>query len=132
MSKIRKIILISVSIALSLLLIFFLLISAFWSGALNFLFPEEIATYNSPNGEYFLVFEQLGSPAWPFGPADVRLTLKNRSGKTLGRISAEVSNDGGNASEYNIASVSWGNEEVIFVLRSQEAPSKQFSIAYDD
>ena len=70
---------------------------------LNFMLPKEISTYNSTDGEYSLVFEQMGDPQWPFGPTDVRLTLKNYDGKIIERASTQLSNDGGNAGEHNIA-----------------------------
>ena len=81
MSKIGKVVLIILLVALGLLVAAWLFVGALWSGAFNFMFPKEVATYNSPNTEYSLVFEQMGDPAWPFGPADVRLTLKNSNGK---------------------------------------------------
>lgn len=131
MSKIGKIVLITVSIAVVLIIGAYLFIGAVWSGVFNFLFPKEISAYNSPDGEYSLVFEQMGSPAWPFGPADVRLTLKNHNGKMIDRVSAQVFNDGGSASEWNIAAVSWGNDSVIVVLRGAEMQDKEITIAYN-
>ena len=93
--------------------------------------PEEIATYNSPDGEYSLVFEQMGDPAWPFGPTDVRLTLKEHNGKIIERVSTQIQNDGVNASEHNIASISWNDDAVIVVLRASEMKDKEVSIAYN-
>ena len=131
MSKAGKILLITASIAVVLILGAWLFVGALWSGALNFLFPDEIATYPSPDGEYSLVFEQMGSPAWPFGPTDVRLTLKNHGGKMIDRISTHVFNDGGNASEWNIAAISWNDDAVIVVLRACEMEDKEVSIKYN-
>lgn len=130
MSKTGKIMLIIVSISIVLIIGAWLFIGAIWSGALNFMLPNEIATYHSPDGEYSLVFEQMGAPAWPFGPADVRLTLKNRNGKMIERVSTQVFNDGGSASERDIASVSWCADSVIIVLRGAEMKDKEISIAY--
>ena len=109
----------------------FLLVGALWSGALNFMLPKEIATYHSPDGEYSLVFEQMGDPAWPFGPTDVRLTLKNNNGKIIERVSTQLNDDGTNASENNIASISWNSDEVVVVLRASEMKDKEVSIAYN-
>ena len=130
MSKAGKIILIIVSIAVALIIGAWLLIGAIWCGVFNFMFPNEIATHHSPSGEYSLVFEQMGSPAWPFGPTDVRLTLKNHNGKTIERVSTQVFNDGGNADEHNIASISWNNDVVIVVLQACEMEYKEVSIEY--
>ena len=92
---------------------------------------KEIATYPSPDGEYSLVFEQMGDPAWPFGPTDVRLTLKNNNGKIIERVSTQLNDDGTNASENNIASISWKSDEVVVVLRASEMKDKEVSIAYN-
>ena len=51
-----------------------LFVGALWSGAFNFMFPQEVATYHSPDTEYSLVFEQMGDPAWPFGPPNATQT----------------------------------------------------------
>lgn len=119
-----------VSIAVAFIIGAWLFVGALWTGAFNFMFPEEVATYHSPNGEYSLVFEQMGDPAWPFGPADVRLTLKNHTGKIIERVSAQVFNDGGSASKDNIASIAWNDDAVIIVLSACEMEDNEVSIAY--
>ena len=130
MGKAGKIILLILSITVTLMIGVYFFIGALWSGAFNFMFPNEIATYQSIDGEYELVFEQMGDPAWPFGPTDVRLTLKNQDGKVIKRVSAQVFNDGGNASENNIASISWKDDAVVVVLSACEMEDKEVSIAY--
>ncbi len=131
MSKAGKIVLLILSITVALIIGAYLFIGALWNGTFNFMFPNEIATYHSPDGEYSLVFEQMGEPAWPFGPTDVRLTLKNHDGKIIKRVSTQLFNDGVNADEYNIASVSWNDDAVIVVLRASEMKDKEISIAYN-
>lgn len=131
MSKIGKVVLIILLVALGLLVAAWLFVGALWSGAFNFMFPKEVATYNSPNTEYSLVFEQMGDPAWPFGPADVRLTLKNSNGKVINRISTQVFNDGGSASEWNIKSISWDNDAVIVILQGAEMEDTEVPISYN-
>ena len=130
MTKAGKIVLTIVSVVIVLIISAWLFVGALWTGAFNFMFPEEVATYRSPNGEYSLVFEQMGDPAWPFGPADVRLTLKNHTGKIIERVSAQVFNDGGSASKDNIASIAWNDDAVIIVLSACEMEDKEVSIAY--
>ena len=131
MRKAGKIILIIFLIVVALIIGAWLFIGALWNGAFNFMLPKEIATYNSPDGEYSLVFEQMGDPGWPFGPTDVRLTLKNHDGKIIERVSTQVFNDGANASEYNIASISWNDDAVVVILRGAEMEDKEVSIAYN-
>ena len=131
MSKIGKVVLVILLLALGLLVAAWLFVGVLWSGAFNFMFPKEVATYNSPNTEYSLVFEQMGDPAWPFGPADVRLTLKNSNGKVINRISTQVFNDGGPASEWNMKSISWMDDAVVVILQGAEMEDKEVSISYN-
>lgn len=131
MSKIGKIVLIILLLALGLMVAAWLFVGALWSGAFNFMFPQEVATYHSPDTEYSLVFEQMGDPAWPFGPADVRLTLKNSDGKVIKRVSTQVFNDGGAASEWNIKSISWDNDAVIVILQGAEMEDTEVPISYN-
>ena len=130
MTKAGKIVLTIASVVIVLIISAWLFVGALWTGAFNFMFPEEVATYHSPNGEYSLVFEQMGDPAWPFGPADVRLTLRNHTGKIIERVSAQVFNDGGSASKDNIASIAWNDDAVIIVLSACEMEDKEVSIPY--
>lgn len=131
MSKTVKIVLIIFSVALVVIIGAYFFIGALWNGTFNFLKPKEIATYSSPDREYSLIFEQIGDPQWPFGPTDVRLTLKNLDGKIIERVSTQLNDDGANASEHNIASISWNDDEVIVVLRASEMKDKEISIAYN-
>ena len=131
MRKAGKIVLVTLSIAVALIIGTCLFIVALFNGAFNFLLPTEIATYNSPDGELSLVFEQMGSPEWPFGPTDVRLTLKTHDGKIIKRVSTQLRDDGANAGEHNIASISWNNDAVIVVLKASEMQDKEISIAYN-
>ena len=130
MSKAGKILLIIFLIVVALIIGAWLFIGTLWNGAFNFMLPEEIATYHSPDGEYSLLFEQMGDPAQPFGPTDVRLTLKNNNGKIIERVSTQLNDDGTNASENNIASISWNSEEVVVVLVASEMKDKEVVIEY--
>lgn len=131
MNKTLKTTLIISAIAIALIILIYLLICAFWNGAFDFLHPKEIITYNSPDGEYSLVFEQMGDPRWPFGPTEVRLTLKNRDDKIIERVSTKLNDDSANASEHNIASISWNDDAVTVILRTSEMNDKEVSIAYN-
>lgn len=131
MNKTVKIVLIIVSIAVVFTIGAFLFVGVLWDDVFNFTQSKEIETYNSPDGEYSLIFEQMGEPEWPFGATDVRLTLKKRDGKIIERVSAKLSDDGANASERNIVSISWNDDEVIVILRASEMEDKEVSIAYN-
>lgn len=131
MSKKSKIIGIIVLSTIAFIIGAYLFIVAAWNGTFNYAHPKEIATYTSPEGEYMLVFEQMGDPQWPFGPTDVRLTLKNQDGKIVERVSTQLNHDGANASEHNIVSVSWGDDAVVIVLRASEMEDKEVIIKYN-
>ena len=131
MSKTGNVVLSIFLVAVTLVVGGYLLIAAMWNGTFNFAFPNEIATYSSPDGTYSLVFEQMGDPGWPFGPADVRLTLKGPDGKTIERVSTQIFDDGANAGEHNVASVSWDDDAVVIVLRASEMDDKMIRIVYD-
>ena len=99
----------------------------------NFMSSEEvteIATYKSSDGEYLLVFEQIGEIAGPFGPADVRMTLINHTGEMIDRVSDQIFNDGGNAGKHNVVSVSWNHDAVVVILRGSEMKDKEVVIPY--
>lgn len=131
MNKTVKILLIILSVVFALIICACFFISALWSGTFNFLQPKEIGTYSSPDGEYSLIFEQMGDPQWPFGPTDVRLTLKNDDGKIIDRVSTQINDDGANASKHNIESISWNDNVVIIVLGASEMIDKEISIPYN-
>ena len=103
------------------------LVYIFWNASFDGLFVSEIATYDSPDGKYTVVFEQVGEPSWPFGPANVRLTLKNSKGVYIDRISAKVYNDGGSAYPRNIKSIRWSEDKVVVILESEENPDQGFT-----
>ena len=130
MGKVGKIVCISAAIVVSLLICAYLFIVALWNGAFNFLLPKEIAAFSSPDGEYSLIFEQMGDPQWPFGPTDVRLTLKHRGGRTIKRVSTQLRDDGANAGEGNILSISWNDDAVVVILRASEMEDMEVVIAY--
>lgn len=116
MAKWLKAVLILLGVLLAIAVVFIGLVRIWWNGGFNSLSPREVATYTSPDGEYTLIFEQLGSPAWPFGPADVQLTLRNSQGRCLDQFSTDVWNDGGSAGPGNIKSIQWGEDTVTVIL----------------
>ena len=62
----------------------------------------------------------MGHPDWPFGATDVRLTLKDHNGKIIERVSTQIHDDGANASEHNVVSVSWNNDTVVVQANMDE------------
>lgn len=125
-----KAILIALAVLLALSAAFIAFVHIAWNGGFNELHPKELSTYESPDGKYTLVFEQLGDPVWSFGPANVRLTLKNGSGKTIDQISAEVYEDGASASPANIKDIRWEEQEVVVTLQSSEHPDQILVLSF--
>ena len=137
MGKLGKVLLWIVSIVTALIIGGWLLIVALWNGAFDFMLPSEIVlreitSYTSPDGEYSLVFEQVGDPDWPFGSTEIRLTLKNGDGEIVERVSASLHDDGANASEHNVVSVRWDDKGVTVVLRASEMEDKEVVIGYSN
>ncbi|MBR5712295.1 MAG: hypothetical protein IKX54_01745 [Lachnospiraceae bacterium] len=126
MKKITKIIIISVVAVVAAAAVFLL----YLNGAFNRFFPKDVTSVTSPDGKYVLCFQQLGDPGWPFGPADVRLVLKDKNGKELNRKEAVIYDDGASASEYNLKTVEWRDDSVIVVLRASEMEDKTVTLQY--
>ena len=126
MKKALIITLIILGIILVLVLALWGMVYLLWNGSFDSLYICEIATYESPDGQYILIFEQVGSPGWPFGPVDVRLTLRTSRGVYIDRISATVYNDGTNAHTGNIESIQWGETAITVILNRGEAHNQGF------
>ena len=91
---------------------------------------KDVASFESPDGGYRLVYQQLGAPDWPFGKTDVRLVLKDRNGKTQNRVDTFIQDDGAAASEWNVKSVEWTEDAVVVVLRASEMDDKTVELRY--
>lgn len=115
----------------AILVISAVLLALLRSGAFNKKTVKDIASFGSPDGGFVLIFQQLGEPEWPFGKTDVRLTLKDKTGKTLNETDAEVQNDGANAGEGNVKSVEWRNDSVVVILQASEMPDKTVELRYN-
>ena len=90
----------------------------------------DIASFDSPDGQYLLIFQQVGEP-FSFGPAYVRLILKEKSGSVVDSIDEKVFNDGANAFKENIKDVDWTYDSVIVTLYSTESPDKTVVLRYN-
>ncbi len=102
----------------------------YMSGAFNKLKVADVASFESPDSEYIVIYQQLGDPRWPFGGTEVRLTLKNINGNKLNSVDTEIYDDGGNAGKGNIESIEWKSDSVVIVLRASEMPDKTVELKY--
>ena len=74
----------------------------------------------SPDGEYKIVFQQVGSPEWPLGSVSVKVTVKNnKSNKNIDVIKTSLNNDGSSFSKYNW-DVVWHDEKVEITLEGAD------------
>lgn len=130
MSKALKIVLIVFAVLVVLALICFVLGVLAFGGAFDALDPHEVATFDSPDGQYKLVMEQLGAPAWSFGPAKVRLIVRTADGKKLASVMSEVYNDGADAFPGNVTHIEWQSGSVVVTLGMMETPDKDVTITW--
>jgi hypothetical protein len=100
------------------------------NGAFNKFDVRDIETYESPDSNYTLIFQQLGDPEWPFGTTDVRLLLKDKNQKKIDSIDTSIQDDGANAYSGNIKSEEWRNDSVIIILQASEMEDKEVKIMF--
>ena len=88
-----------------------------------------VASSASPDGQYELLFEQIGEPDWPFGYTHAELVLKDES-KTVAKLSFDVANDGGiiDAENWN---VTWKESCVEAVISGEEQSDNQFVLYFN-
>lgn len=92
--------------------------------------PSEVDRKESPTGEYVLILDAVGEPAWPFGPASGKLVLKKNK-KTVKKLNFQIANDGGNIGKDSWL-VSWKDDNVEVILSGCEQPDEKYVIYFDD
>ncbi len=128
----KKIITGTLAVVFGLIIISFILFSLWWNGAFTKVIVQDIASYDSPDGNYCLKYQQLGEPEWPFGKTDVRLTLYDRNNKKVNSIDTFIQADGCLAHEGNIKSIEWTNDSVLIILQASEMDDKEIEIFYQE
>ena len=91
--------------------------------------PNVVASSASPDGQYELLFQQIGEPNWPFGHTHARLVLKDKS-KTVAKHSFDVANDGGIIDAENWK-VTWKENCVEAVISGEEQNDNQFILFFN-
>lgn len=87
----------------------------------------DLAEIKSDNGEYSITLQQVGAPKGAFGPADVRVTLKDMSGEILHEFDSEIANDGKSLNQHNWR-VEWDEETVTVILDGEEQEEEVFTL----
>ena len=79
----------------------------------------DVGTEISPDGNYEIIFQQVGEPIF-FSEADIKITVKDISNEeTLEVIESAVYDDGGPFDPDNWE-VTWNEESVSIVIKSDE------------
>jgi len=130
MKKTTKILIGILASVFVIIIILYILFVMWWNGAFNKFDVRDIETYESPDSNYTLIFQQLGDPEWPFGATDVRLLLKDKNQKKIDSIDTSIQDDGANAYSGNIKSEEWRNDSVIIILQASEMEDKEVKIMF--
>lgn len=128
--KKTKVVIAVCAVVLFLALASITMLTLFWNGAFDKAVITDITSCKSPDADYYLMFQQVGDPEWPFGKTDVRLTLKDLNNETLNSVDTYIQNDGANAGEGTIKSVEWTGTSVIVILQASEMTDKEIVISY--
>lgn len=128
MMKIIKRIVIGVIIGIFL---FWTIAFLLFVGAFGIFNVTDIETYESPDRQYVLTYQQIGIPSWPYGPVDIRFILRNSDGKKIHSVRTSLQNEGGEASEDNIQSIEWEDDFVSIVLQAIRMEDTEVIIQYE-
>lgn len=87
----------------------------------------DVAQKTSPDSQYVAVFQEVGTPVWPFGPASVRVTVKEASGRKIEVIRTTVQDDGARMKPLNWK-VTWGEDEAVITLNGSEQEDAVYTV----
>lgn len=93
-------------------------------------YVKDVSQYVNPVNNYKILFQTVGSPDWPFGKVDVRITLLNDKNKKVEIINTSLQNDGKTVKEENIA-IRWFEQYVEVTLLSDEQEDDIHKIYYN-
>lgn len=89
----------------------------------------DVANFENPKNNYKVLFQQVGSPDWPFGATTVKVTLLNKKGRKVESFVKDISDDGATAGERNI-DIKWYDKYVEVVLMGGEQEDDVYQIKY--
>ena len=102
-----------------------------WNGAFNKWKVSDVASFDSPDGSFRLLYQQLGEAEFPFGKTEVRLTVTDGNGRKLDSIDTAIHDDGAMANAGNVKSVIWGPDAVSVILQASEMPDMEIILHFD-
>ncbi len=88
----------------------------------------ELLRETSPDGDYLLIIQEMGTPDWPFGADHLNISLYEQKADPKYRVSfqADVSNDGCTA-DYEIE---WLEDSVQIALIGSEQPTAYYVLPF--
>ena len=107
-----------------------IIVSAMLWGCLTFVNSKktELLRETSPDGNYLLIIQELGTPDWPFGADHLKISLYEQNAEPRYRVSfqADVFNDGCTAN-YEIE---WLEDSVQIALIGSEQPTAYYVLPF--
>ena len=82
----------------------------------------------SPDGQYSVSFQMVGTTDWPFGPTTAKVTVRKTDGnKRIKTFKTDIYDDGVSLSEYHW-DVSRSNDSVTIVLKGSEQEDELYIV----
>ena len=89
----------------------------------------DVLQRESSDGQFVVEMQQIGEPAFPFGPVSGRFLLK-RKGKIINQLKFTVSDDGAGLS-YNIPIFEWREDCVKIIVSGSEQEDMLYTLYFD-
>ena len=115
-------------IIISIILIVFLLFIGRFEYVTRYKITD-IDTSVSPNGEYELLYQNVGEPDLPFGYAHVRLVLK-KGRETIIKYKFDVADDGGSPTTEQWQ-VIWKDDRADVLISGEEQPDHLYKLYFN-
>lgn len=89
----------------------------------------DIDSSTSPNGDYTVLYQNVGEPDWPFGYSHARLVLKHKD-KTVSKYKFDVANDGG-VLQPDSWSILWKDNCAEVTISGEEQSDVLYILSFD-
>lgn len=90
----------------------------------------DISKYTNPDNNYTVLFQAIGTPEWPFGKTNVKITLLDNKNKKVETVPTSINHDGASATEDNIH-VQWFEDFVEIILYGSNQDEEIFRIDFN-
>ena len=124
LKRILKWVIVIFASLLAIIIAFFLFLKYEMSWKLSYV-GEEI----SPDGQYRLLFQQIGEPDFPFGYSHAKITLYDGE-KKVDSFNEDIADDGGQFRMANY-SVEWMKKGVVVTFKGSEQADREVAVFFD-